>query len=377
MKDSILKVVHLTPAFAEAHPYNHQLVSGLRDLGVFVKTVSDRNFVVEVLRFKPDVLHFHWLHSFVESDEDGASLMRCTARMLGLLTQLLICKASGIKLVWTVHELHIPESHHPNLDILCNRLIVSISDAVITHCKNARALVSDKYSSDCPERIKVVPHGSFIDVTENDIQRSDARRILELPESAFVILFFGLIRPYKGVLDLVKAHKRLGREDAILYVAGGSVMHHQKCVDYVDEIKREIDGLPNIRFELGFVPEDRIQLLMNASDAVAFPYRDIMTSGALIMAMGFEKACIAARIGCIGELLDEEGAFLYEPGDIDGLVTALSTAIASAEELPAMGAHNRKLAEGLSWLPVATRTLEVYGEIIPPEKKDRLERQKS
>ncbi len=48
---------------------------------------------------------------------------------------------------------------------------------------------------------------------------------------------------------------------------------------------------------------------MNASDIVAFPYLEGMTSGALIMAMGFGKPCIASRIGCIDQTTDSQGAF--------------------------------------------------------------------
>ena len=356
----IPKVIHLTPDFAATHPYNLQLSQNLRALGVHLKTVKAKIFLKEVLDFHPDILHLHWLHSFIETDADAASAFTCLARIAGFTLQLALVAARGIKIVWTVHELEIPETHYPELDKLCIRLVITLSRAVITHCGNAHKQVASAYCRWSPQKVQVVPHGNFIEVTDNGIGRSASRKALDIPDSKFVVLTFGVIRPYKGIKELIEAHKQLNRPDVLLIIVGGSIMHHKDCVEYLKLIEAGAAASENLRLHTEFIPDERIQIYMNASDVVAFPYRAVMTSGALIMAMGFGKACIASRIGCMGEILDEQGAFLYESDDKLGLQNALTTCLEKANLLEAMGKHNRDLAERMDWQRIARLTLSVY-----------------
>ncbi len=125
-------------------------------------------------------------------------------------------------------------------------------------------------------------------------------------------------------------------------------------------IRRRCAGHPRIMYQPGFVADDDIQTYMNACDAVVLPYRDILTSGAVILAMSFGRACIAPRMGCIAETLDEKGAFIYEPEDSDGLLNAMKRAIERKADLSAMGEHNRRLAAPWGWDRIAGMTLDVY-----------------
>ncbi len=78
------------------------------------------------------------------------------------------------------------------------KTVTNLSTAIISHCFNAQKQIINSYSHKSPDKVKVIPHGHFIEVIENTISRSEARHLLNIPESAFVILFFGLVRPYKG-----------------------------------------------------------------------------------------------------------------------------------------------------------------------------------
>ncbi|MBW4665693.1 MAG: glycosyltransferase [Chroococcus sp. CMT-3BRIN-NPC107] len=140
-----------------------------------------------------------------------------------------------------------------------------------------------------------------------------------------------------------------------LVIAGNSIDDN-----LTDVIKQEIQEVSNIKFIPGFVPDDRIQVYMNACDAVIFPYQDILTSGAVLLAMSFGRACIALNKGCIGETLDDLGAFLYEPNDDKNLLTAINQAIQKQANLLTMGEHNRQKVEQWNWNYVAKKTLQVY-----------------
>ena len=268
--NTALKVIHLLPDFAAAHQYTVQLVNALRSYGVHLKTVRTKSFLKSVLEFHPDVVHIHWLHSFMQTDENDANFFSCLLQIAWLVIQLAIVRASGIKIIWTVHELEIPESHYPKLDWLCIKLISNLSAVIIAHCSSAQSKIIKFYSQALPAKVKVIPHGNFIEVTANRISRDDARRLLNIPESTFVMLFFGLIRPYKGVAELIEAHKQLQRDDVLLLIVGGSIPHHQECADYMTNVKELISGRDNVRLVAKFIADDEIQTFMNASDVVVF-----------------------------------------------------------------------------------------------------------
>ena len=127
-----------------------------------------------------------------------------------------------------------------------------------------------------------------------------------------------------------------------------------------DLLKQKTSENNCIKFIPGFVPNDKIQLYMNACDVVVFPYRDILTSGAVVLAMSFGKACIAPRIGCISEVLDDSGAFLYDPENEKGLSQAIKSSINKKYELASMGKYNYQLAEKNNWNYIANLTHQVY-----------------
>lgn len=358
------KVIHLTPDFAAEHPYNLQLAKHLRELGVNLQMVREKNFLKSVLKWRPDILHIHWLHSFIQTDEDNASIWSCFLHIISLSYQLSLTALSGTKIVWTVHELAIPETHYPRLDQLCIRLVSFLSQAIITHCHDAKKQVTDIYASAKPNKVKVIPHGNFTGVTENKILRDQSRKLLAIPPSTFVILFFGVIRPYKGVLELIEVYKQLKGQDILLLIVGGTIMHHKECVEYMSTISKSISGNSNIKLVPEFIPNDKIQIYMNASDIVAFPYQSIMTSGALIMAMGFGKPCIAVRRGCMSETLDSSGAFLYDADDESGLSNALVNSLDSREKLSEMGEYNKGKVENMNWQQISKQTLDVYQNCI-------------
>jgi len=97
---------------------------------------------------------------------------------------------------------------------------------------------------------------------------------------------------------------------------------------------------------------------MNACDVVVLPFHDILTSGSALLAMSFGKPVIAPRLGCIPEVLDSEGAFLYNYKEREGLLKAIQEA--SVANLGAMGKHNYDKTKRFDWNVIAQKTHELY-----------------
>ena len=350
-----LKLVYLPRNKNDNNPYQAQLEKNLIDLGLDAMGVPYRQwFLFAALReWKADIIHFHWLQSFFVR----SSLAKSLFSMVLFVFQLAILRLLGTKIVWTVHNL----KNHNNRHVISERwgkIIVSrIAHGIIAHCHKAKEEIIDCFNVTDPEKIFVVPHGNYIESYENAIDRSEARRQLNIEESETVLLFFGLIRPYKGVLELIETIEKLDCPQVRLLVVGKL---WQDAEEFNDILQQKAANNLQIDYRPGFVPDEMIQVYMNASDLVVFPYRDILTSGAVLLAMSFGKGCIAPKIGCIGETLDDNGAFLYDLEEADGLATAISRAVSNPHKLGELGKYNYQQAKENSWRNVARKTLAVY-----------------
>ncbi|WP_199192261.1 glycosyltransferase family 4 protein [Chlorogloea sp. CCALA 695] len=325
----------------------------LRNLGVQVEEARDINFslIMTAMKSKIDIIHLHWLHPFFIRQGMAKSL----GKMIKFICNLLIIKILGIKIVWTVHNIKAHDNNNLLLDRFCTTFVANIAHAIIVHCQAAECELVSVLGLKNTDKFFVVPHGNYIECYENKISFTEARKTLDIPNSNLVFLFLGEIRPYKGVLELIKIFKQLNHDAAHLVIAGKAGDN-----ELTELIKQEALHYSNIKFIPGFVPDNEIQVYMNACDAVVFPYQDVLTSGAVLLAMSFSRPCIALNKGCIGETLDDLGAFLYNP-DIEGdLLRAMSFAMQNHSSLSDMGKYNRQVVEKWNWNYVAEKTLQVY-----------------
>ncbi len=97
---------------------------------------------------------------------------------------------------------------------------------------------------------------------------------------------------------------------------------------------------------------------MEAADAVVFPFKDILTSGSIFLAMSFGKAIIVPKLESLEEIIAVGGAICFDPEDPDGLKSALKTALTS--DLEGLGQINLNAAKLLSWDKIARQTADVY-----------------
>ncbi|WP_244917979.1 glycosyltransferase family 4 protein [Nostoc linckia] len=350
------------PKVIDDNPYIKQLKLHLKKLDielVFPDTSSSRTLFLSTVFFpqKADIIHLHWLHPFfVHSKNPLVNIIKFVI----IILELMILKIIGIKIIWTVHNIKNHENKNLALDRIYSLTVAKLANAMIAHCHIAKKEIVKKFSVKNADKIFVVPHGNYIEAYDNKIGKLNARKILGLQDSSMVFLFLGTIRAYKGVFELIDQFSQLNSDKSnnIQLVIAGRV--YDDSQEITDTLKEKIAKDPRIKFFPGFVPDDEVQVYMNACDVVIFPYRDILTSGAVILAMSFGRACIAPCKGCIGEVLDEQGAFLYQIDDKKGLMKAMNSAIEKQHELLSMGQYNFKLAQQYNWDYIAQMTADVY-----------------
>lgn len=341
------------PPHGPANPYLSHLERDLAALGIcsarFRQSVVAMG--IAILRTRPHVLHLHWLHPFYENRSRRRSWLRLAAS----LTALRLLHLLGVRIVWTAHNIAHHEAKGANVDRACTRFVARHADAIIAHSDSAKRRLLAELPIPDADRVFVIPHGHYIDSYPNTMDRATARSRLQLPTSGPVLLFFGQIRPYKGALELIEAFARLDCSDARLVIAG------RPLTDGDAQLVREASSNDlRVTLAFGHIPDDEIQTYMKACDAVVLPYRDILTSGAAVLAMSFGRACVVPKMACFTELLGEGGAVFYDPASEGGLLAGLQEAVSDVGRLDSMGAANVERARTWDWGSIARRTVAAY-----------------
>ncbi len=343
------------PDYSDSNSYQQKLRDGLTERGYEVR-LSQQSHPLPLLAAvrehgRPDVFHVHWLHRHFVTDSSFLTLL------LGvrLLFELTVLRLLDVSVVWTIHNLADHEGRSPRIERVVRHAASRLCNRIIVHCRAAREEVARAYHlpASVKDRIDVVPHGHYVGSYADDLTRQEARERLDFDEGEVVFLYFGLIRPYKNVPDLIRTFSTIDDEDARLLVVGNP---------WTDDLEREIRDLctpdDRIRPVLEFVPDEDIQLYMNAADVTVFPFSEVLTSGTTMLGMSFGRPVVAPREGCVGELVDEEGGFTYDSVNPNGLRESLERALSA--DLNGMGQYNREKVDRFDWGTVARKTDRTY-----------------
>lgn len=344
----------MVPRGSGDNPYLDQLAGGLSKRGHSVHIGSGRPYETFKYIFKqgvPDVIHIHWLSSFLISDNIFVTLIKSLITAIGLT----IAKIGGIRIVWTAHNLFEHERRHPYFEKIAKSLLIKfVIDEVIVHGKTAKEeLVRDFFlMSGSNECIYQVPHGSYSEYYPHDLSRESARELLGF-EDERVYLYFGLIRRYKGVEQLAEVFTNIDGEENRLLIVGQPASGELR-----EQIKKSSENDERIQTIFKFIDDDQIQKYMHAADVVVLPFRSITTSGSVILAMSFGKAVIAPNSGCIPDILPPSGRILYKPNKDEALKEALEEA--KSLDLESMGRVNKEAVKKLDWDSIAAKTEAIY-----------------
>jgi beta-1,4-mannosyltransferase len=230
---------------------------------------------------------------------------------------LLLVRARGAKLLWTAHNLapHEP-TPFPGMDRLGRIIVIGLSYRVFAHSKSAAARIREHYPQ-VDRKLVVIEHGNWIGHYPNTVSKSEARSRLGINASDYVFLFIGLCKAYKNVHGLIDAFGKAATE-SILVVAG-----RFQNPDYQQTILGLADGNERIKIYPQRVPNEELQVFLGACDCVVLPYRDILTSGVVMLAMSFGRPILSIRTGTVQDAVTDDVGVLIDAGDPDALEKGL------------------------------------------------------
>jgi D-inositol-3-phosphate glycosyltransferase len=258
--------------------------------------------------------------------------------------------------VLTVHDV---KSHYERFVSRASfvKRSLRIPHRLIVHYEAGKRLLVDHWGVR-EDRINVIPHG--IMPLENVPSQTDARKKLNLPADRQIILFFGGIRPNKGLdillkaLEIIKSHN-----NKILLVIAGGLLGRFSFEPYSDIIKKS--GLSEyVRTFIKFIPEEDVDDFFAASDLIALPYLKFEAqSGVLLRAYAHKKPVVVSNAGAMGELVSSDKVGLtVEPGAAEPLAEAVMKVLDNPDKFQSR--YNTELENKYSWEHIAELTMRSY-----------------
>lgn len=227
-------------------------------------------------------------------------------------------------------------------------------DAVVAHSEHGAARLREVVGLD-PERVRVIHHGAFDYLTRLP-RETPLDPELEGAEGP-VILFFGLLRPYKGLDTLLEAFRRV--RGAELWIVGNPRMD----LEPLRALAAEAPG--RVRFLTRFIDDAEIPTIFRRADVVVLPYRDAEHSGVLYTGLAFGKPLVLSAVGGFPEVAAGGAAQLVPPEDPAALAAALDPLVNDDAARAELGEAAASAATGsYSWDEAARQTLALYEELL-------------
>jgi glycosyltransferase involved in cell wall biosynthesis len=364
--------VHVLDPSAYTPPYDRALCAGLAGLGLEVELFTSRFAYGPVPPASGYQAHEFFYRMAPGSDgapsrlrfaaklaqhvPDMARYRRAAARADVVHFQWLTVQPLDVHLlprdrplVLTAHDV-LPREPRPG-QLAAQRRLYERVDAVVVHSEHGRARLVDELGI-APERVRTIRHGAFTYLLELEHEAPLPPAFAEVEGP--VVLYFGLMRPYKGIDVLLDAWRAV--HGAELWIVGMPRMD-------IEPLRSAAP--PNVRWVPRFVTDPEIPAYFRRADVVVLPYRQIDQSGVLFTALAFGRPLVLTDVGGFSEIARDGAARLVAPGDPEALGGVLDELVGDPQARARLGEAARAAAAGpYAWDSVARRTAELYESLV-------------
>ena len=306
-------------------PHANYWIDSLRP-GTWVATF------VRIRRYAPDAMVLQWWSAFWAP--------------VWLLFLLLNRLTRPIPTIFICHNVYPHEAGR--VSILLSRVVLRTGDACLVHSEQERQrlLEANPHATVTVQGLPVFSLGSRHTALR---PRQAAREDLGLSQAARVFLFFGIVRPYKGLDDLIAAfvHVRQELPEAVLLVAGE---FWEPRIRY-EKLIQDLGLCGSVRIDDRYVPDQDLVTYMSAADVVVAPYRRVTGSAVVQTARGLGVPVLATRMGGLVELAkSDSGVRLVESSS----PCMLARAMVSSGGSPPSRRRSHPVLADQSWRDLAT-----------------------
>ncbi|WP_344003837.1 glycosyltransferase [Microbacterium paludicola] len=282
-----------------------------------------------------DIFHLHWPELLVSPGNSfRAKISRLRAKLL-----LFRLRLTRTPIVRTLHNIR---PHDAADDPHWERAIIAFE----------RQTAHEIHLVPEPGRVvsiptTEIPHGSY-----HVPYAQHARR----ERVAGRVIFFGLIRPYKGVDTLIEQFRRVEDPSASLRIVGRPMDPSLAAF-----IERAAEEDPRITLRFGFIPDADLVDELTSAELVVLPYRELHSSGAALVALSLDRPLLVPETSTTTALQNEVGTgwvhLFTPPLEADDIERAL----AAAKDLTAGSTPDLSARE---WPEVQRKHAIVYRSVL-------------
>ena len=280
-----------------------------------------------------DVFHVHWPEVVVTKDTAPRRLAACVL----LATALVGFRLKRTAIVRTAHNM----APHEDKDAV-TRAVLRLTNRWTTWWIR----LNDATPTPAGVPATTIPLGDYGDwYAAHASGGPDAGRLL----------FFGLIRPYKDVPNLVRRFAGTVDPDLRLVVAG-----KPSSPEVETAVRTAAAGDDRVELLLGHVPDADLAAAIGAAQLVALPYREMHNSGAVLLALTLGRPVLVPANAVTDAVAHEVGAWWVQRYDGDLTAEQLTDALARTAGVPPTPAD----LSGRSWDRLAQRHLRVFRDAV-------------
>ena len=255
-----------------------------------------------------DLLHIHWPEQVFWNDRKRIA---GGLRAVAALAALGILRMRGVKIVWCVHNLE-PHDAGPRLLQFWEfyaRCITHLVDGFVTLSPSTIDIARARFSTLVKKPATFVWHPTYL-VDLSKVKKLEWRQRHGIDCSAKVLAFFGAVRPYKGVDNLVTSFIETKDRNLRLVVAGYT---ENNLRNLLESAAGQDD---RIMLDLRRLPERELSELVSSADIIVLPFKKTLHTGSIIYALSCGKAVITPAGAYANDLQNQVGPQwikTYEP----------------------------------------------------------------
>jgi len=226
------------------------------------------------------------------------------------------------------------------------RAFLSQGDRLVTHSASETYRLRELLGHHVRAETAFLP--TFAPLSMSRPSRDAARKELSL--EGYVLLFFGFVRPYKGLQTLLDALPRVRKHRPVTLLVVGEFWKGKD--EYLSQIRRL--GIQDcVRVIDRYIPNEELGTYFVSADLVVQPYLAATGSGICQLAYGFDKPVIATTVGSLAEVVqDRVNGRLVPPGDPEYLSQAIVESL-EPQTLQSLTHHAKFTKDRFSWEQLA------------------------
>ncbi len=259
------------------------------------------------------------------------------------------CKAKSIAILDNV----IPHERKP-VDLMLIRYFLKKMDGFIV----MSSTVEKELLSLFPDAKYVLKPHPIYEHFGRSIDKSDARKKLKLPENKNIVLFFGFIRDYKGIDELLRSFSRLP-EEFHLVIAGEVYGNFDKYQAIIDDLKLS----EKVTLCIRYIDDSEVPAFFSAADVCVLPYKSATQSGIVQIAYNFNLPVIATDRGGLSEMISDNKTGLIIPFSEPALIADKIEEYFSKNYYSKFSKNIQSIRDEYSWQAFADAIMQLYSEI--------------